>query len=212
MAIDEALFYQAVAEGTALLRTYCWNEESVTLGYFSKWTSKDRLGNSARRWTGGGRVEHGDDLTFSLAIPRTESLSSLSGNERYTWIHTLVKDALASFQFETILEEGPTATERTPDGSEACFMNPVPSDLLDSSGVKIAGGAQRRVAGAILHQGSVRVPLKIRTPHAPWTDAFVEALANESTTLPETCQSKILSASTKIREQRYETLEWNQRR
>src|SRR5262245_59664521 len=69
MALDEALLGTLARPA---IRVYGWKVPSITIGYFgrideavSKWPERE----VARRWTGGGIVLHGEDITFSLIIP-----------------------------------------------------------------------------------------------------------------------------------------------
>ena len=69
MAIDEALLGSATKP---TLRFYGWMRPSLSFGYFGRYDDAAREGGSrdlVRRWTGGGIVLHGNDLTYSLVIP-----------------------------------------------------------------------------------------------------------------------------------------------
>ncbi len=68
MAIDEVLLTTA---RPAILRFYRWNAPSVSFGYFVRFAeAREIAGDRAvvRRWTGGGIVPHGEDLTYSIMI------------------------------------------------------------------------------------------------------------------------------------------------
>ena len=63
MAIDEALLETAVVP---TIRFYRWGSPALSFGYFGKFSdvaiyAAER--DLVRRWTGGGIVFHGDDLT-----------------------------------------------------------------------------------------------------------------------------------------------------
>jgi lipoyl(octanoyl) transferase len=83
MAIDEALFENATKPS---IRLYQWNHPALSFGYFGRYADvagEDR--DLVRRWTGGGIVFHGNDLTYSVVIPATDPIfkeSSLSIYER----------------------------------------------------------------------------------------------------------------------------------
>src|SRR5256885_13539498 len=69
MAIDEALL-EAATQPT--IRFYRWDHSALSFGYFGKFSEVE--GHSVecdivRRWTGGGIVFHGADLTYSIGIP-----------------------------------------------------------------------------------------------------------------------------------------------
>lgn len=146
MAIDEWLLETAERP---VLRIYEWSGAWGSLGYFGSLAEARRVfpGLSwVRRWSGGGIVDHRDDWTYTLVLPRGAMWAQEKGGESYRHIHSALARALAIGQ----LAEGTGAT-----GGTACFKNPVAHDLVDQEGRKIAGAGQRRTAGRLLHQGSV---------------------------------------------------------
>jgi lipoate-protein ligase A len=63
MAIDEALLETAKIPS---IRFYRWNSPALSFGYFGKFADVADYAaerDLVRRWTGGGIVFHGDDLT-----------------------------------------------------------------------------------------------------------------------------------------------------
>ncbi len=159
MALDEVLLHSTAS--VPLLRLYVWAEPTVSFGYFEPSSSARRvaLGRKiVRRWTGGGIVEHGDDLTYSLCVPRSCGFANLRSTESYRRIHAGVAHALrqggASIASHIDLDATPPAASH----ANACFERPVLHDLL-AKGHKVAGGAQRRNRVGLLHQGSVRIGL-----------------------------------------------------
>lgn len=155
MALDEVLLNRLGDH--PVLRIYGWERQAVSFGCFEpaeavihRWRGYDLV----RRWTGGGVVEHGNDLTFSLLVPRSLPLAKMQPGESYRCIHAAVADALAR------AGHAPETLQMAPDTSvpalsRACFERPVLHDLL-LSGRKVAGGAQRRTRIGLLHQGSVQ--------------------------------------------------------
>src|ERR1700730_11764847 len=87
MAVDEALL--AVAR-VPLLRFYRWRMPSLSFGYFGRYAEvadqPDRR-EIVRRWTGGGIVPHGDDLTYSVVIPASHPFFARSSPEIYAALH-----------------------------------------------------------------------------------------------------------------------------
>ncbi len=149
MAIDEVLLQAATAP---LLRVYRWARPAVSFGYFTKfaevahlWPGRDRV----RRWTGGGVVEHGADVTYTLVVPRGCPFFSSNAGESYRRIHA----CLATLFGPAVALAG-APQEKV---SEACFENSVRHDVL-LAGRKVAGAAQRRTQWGLLHQGSVQEP------------------------------------------------------
>ena len=69
MAIDEALLEHATVSS---IRFYRWHSPALSFGYFGKFSDVaiyEAERDLVRRWTGGGIVFHGDDLTYSIVIP-----------------------------------------------------------------------------------------------------------------------------------------------
>lgn len=157
MAFDELLL-DGGKDGPPLLRFYRWVEPAVSFGYFEVAAAARRFAGSrpvVRRPTGGGMVEHGEDITYTLVVPRSEPFVRLRPAESYRLIHAAVSAALTSGgrRSSSHLEPGGTAPAV---GENACFQRPVLHDLM-ADGQKIAGGAQRRTRAGLLHQGSVRL-------------------------------------------------------
>lgn len=184
MARDEALL--EYCRGPSL-RFYSWRRPSLSFGYFGRYLevaaeAKDR--EVVRRWTGGGSVLHGKDLTYSLVTPASERAAGEGPPAIYAALHHAIGAALLAEGWETQL-----ATSAAPKVSEACFANPVRHDLL-FAGRKIAGAAQRRTRGGFLHQGSIQLPdlseafrdrfasaLSVRAEHAEWPPQIGERAA-----------------------------------
>jgi lipoate-protein ligase A len=158
MAMDEALLALATSP---TLRFFQWNAPQATFGYFENWDAIRSLCPTewllTRRWTGGGLVMHGDDLTFSVIIPAGHPAARMHGREIYGAIHGALSAALQNQGIQTYLAGRPdTSTTGLP-----CFQAPVEYDLIlqnaeGKSVQKIAGGAMRRTRSGILYQGSVQ--------------------------------------------------------
>lgn len=158
MALDEVLLGVVVRP---TLRIYRWSSPCVTFGYFQAFAAvRDAYPALplVRRWTGGGMVEHGKDLTFSLMVPKGTEAASIPPALFYRELHR----RLASWLARVISSEVRLAGREDIQSGPACFSAPAGDDLL-LSGQKILGGAQRRSAGALLYQGSLqrleRLPL-----------------------------------------------------
>jgi len=150
MAIDEALLSTG---RSAILRFYRWNKPAISFGYFvtfaEAWAAAgDRV--MVRRWTGGGIVPHGEDLTYSIMVGSNDDAFSLPSKIVYQRVHAALSSALCDIGIPAVL----TAANE-PKLSEACFANPVVSDVMEN-GKKIAGAAQRKTRTGLLHQGSIQ--------------------------------------------------------
>jgi lipoyl(octanoyl) transferase len=149
MACDEAMAWQSVRP---VLRVYRWGHAAATFGYSQR---VDGLPEKAltlgpvRRWTGGGVVFHGDDLTLALVVPATESLAQLRAAEMYKAIH----EAIAEVLRRTIPSARLVLPEECRSGG-VCFQSPVQYDIM-AGPLKICGGALRRFRKGILYQGSL---------------------------------------------------------
>jgi lipoate-protein ligase A len=94
MAIDEVLLQTA---NVPSIRFYQWKSPALSFGYFGRFA--DVGGYAAerdlvRRWTGGGIVFHGDDLTYSIIIPARDAMFAESSAFIYAAIHSALRDAL----------------------------------------------------------------------------------------------------------------------
>ena len=148
MAIDEWL---TVTGEIPVLRSYRWTPGWGSFGYFVKVADLNGEGMKwVRRWTGGGIVDHRDDWTYTLFVPRGHDLAEERGGGSYRSIHSALVTALNDYGTQAKLA-GPLP----PAAGGECFVQPVEHDILDSSGRKIAGAGQRRTSKGLLHQGSV---------------------------------------------------------
>ena len=195
MAIDETLLRVA---SRPTLRIYRWARPAVSFGYFGKWG--EALAAAAgreivRRWTGGGIVPHGDDLTFSLIVPRAHPFFAVSPRESYRAIHECVAKALGNASLAGVAGS---------QSSAACFENPVQHDVLIADR-KVAGGAQRRTKCGLLHQGSIQ-----RVDDAAGISAaLVCEFGSQHSTRP--LASEIQIAAALLSREKYATEEWTRR-
>ena len=164
MALDELLFAsQKNMPQAPVLRFYVSSGPWLSVGYSFR-SNSDLLKSGLirqnphvpvyRRVTGGGCVLHGPDLIFSL-IASIQSDPECLGSVRtsYEKIHESVRMGLERCGLATEFYDG---NDKLPQGSD-CFDFPVESDLA-WKGKKIAGGAQKRSEGALLHHESILVP------------------------------------------------------
>jgi lipoate-protein ligase A len=158
MGVDEALLATAIRSGTPTLRFYGWAGPWLSLGFAQALGEREAARLEAagvgwvRRVTGGRAVLHGADLTYSIAA-REDGLGS---GVRASY--AVVADAL----LEALRSLG-VAAERSAPGARApgravfdCFVQPA-ADEFCLAGRKLAGSAQRRVGGALLQHGSIRL-------------------------------------------------------
>jgi lipoate-protein ligase A len=200
MAVDEALLEAATSPA---LRFYRWRGPALSFGYFGSFAevSDQRAHREiVRRWTGGGVVPHGDDLTYSVVIPAGHSFFARSSLEIYSELHDAMRKALTANGVEARL-----ASSVAPKVSEHCFANAVRADVL-SEGRKIAGAAHRRARAGLLHQGSIQLP---RLP-AKFTDDFAGALCDRFER--RTLSQELIDRADTIAQAKYGTADWLMRR
>ena len=149
MAVDSWLLEQ----GDPVLRVYGWKGDWCSMGYFGSVAEARAVvpGVSlVRRATGGGFVDHRDDLTYTIVVPRTSRLAGRKGSGSYRVVHEALVEALKEAGMAVGIVE-----EDAPVRSPVCFEKPVAWDILDKEGRKVAGAGQRRTRSGLLHQGSV---------------------------------------------------------
>jgi len=202
MALDQALFEHTFSTGIATVRFYQWGELARTVGYFHRFDPNDHKNGTrpVRRFTGGGVVDHGEDLTFVLNFPE----SSTTTAERYRWIHQCIVEALAGAGFAATLEK-----EARSSAGGLCFAQPVTSDIIDATGTKIGGGAQRRSQGSVIHQGSIRLPATLRDPQAGWIDHLIHGLAECSDAINDDERKHLEARTVTLTEEQFENSQWN---
>jgi lipoyl(octanoyl) transferase len=210
MAIDQALLESAAAPS---IRFYRWESPALSFGYFGRFADvADKVSERdlVRRWTGGGIVFHGEDLTYSVVIPVNDPVFAESPMSIYENVHRALGKAL--------LEAGQRATVAGVDdpGSVAvvadvgasgynCFANPVRADVI-IDGRKVAGAAQRRTRAGLLQQGSVQY-VDVENGLAERFAQALSANCNERKIADE-----VLNRACELARQKYETDAWLRRR
>ncbi len=189
MALDEVLLGHATGP---TLRIYHWARPAVSFGYFGKvaeveeaWPGREMV----RRWTGGGIVPHGEDVTYTLIVPRSCAFFRLGAEETYRVIHERIGALLA--------EQGSAVqlvTASAAKVSDACFDNPTRYDLLGAGG-KVAGAAQRRTRAGLLHQGSVQTVARPADFGAQLALAFAREVSARVWTKAELAEAQVLAAA-----------------
>jgi lipoyl(octanoyl) transferase len=122
MAIDEALL---LTTESPVIRFYRWARPSVSFGYFTAWSEvyqQFAQRDLVRRSTGGGIVEHGRDLTYSLVCPGRREFPVT------TELYRLVYAAIAKV-FEGTGRPVEVAKMNEPGASKPCFEKAVQYDL-----------------------------------------------------------------------------------
>ena len=198
MAIDEALLELATQP---TIRFYQWDHPALSFGYFGRFAEvENEVRDLVRRWTGGGIVFHGEDLTYSLVIPSSHPAFAESSTSIYEKVHKALRARLAASGLQAEL-----VSIAAPKISESCFANPVRADVL-SNGRKVAGAAQRRARSGLLQQGSIQ---NVDFGNG-FADLFAKQLCGEYR--PIHLDDRLLARAQQIAEQKYATKAWLQRR
>jgi lipoate-protein ligase A len=210
MAIDEALLETAVVPS---IRFYRWRSPALSFGYFGKFSdvavyAAER--DLVRRWTGGGIVFHGDDLTYSIVIPASDPVFDESSIAIYEKIHRALCGALVKTGQRAVVAVDPagfSAETRAAVNASGynCFANPVRADVI-MDGRKIAGAAQRRNRRGLLQQGSIQ-GFAMNTDLA---QRFAQALSANCSEFEIT--KAILKQAQKVAQQKYGTESWLHKR
>ena len=179
MATD-FLLLQRYARAAPRFRHYAWRGPAFTFGYSQKIAFvRESLAaveppfELCRRATGGGVVDHRDDWTFALVIPRGHPLEELRATQSYREVHEALAGALRVQGVAAVTKQAgvervdPNALspEPAPWGQGApppagvCFQRAEVFDVVhERSGEKIAGAAQKRNKHGLLFQGSIWRP------------------------------------------------------
>jgi lipoate-protein ligase A len=162
MAIDEAQLEDATVPS---IRFYRWHSPALSFGYFGRFSDVAAFASArdlVRRWTGGGIVFHGYDLTYSIIIPGNDSAFAESSMSIYEKVHRALCRILNANGKRAVVAGGVDPGRgglakgaAVAAGSYNCFANPVRADVMIDDR-KIAGAAQRRTHRGLLHQGSVQ--------------------------------------------------------
>ncbi len=190
MATD-FLLLQRYPRVTPRFRHYGWRGPAFTFGYSQKIAFvRDSLADVAaelaapfelcRRATGGGVVDHREDWTYALVIPRGHPLEERPATQSYREIHEALADALRAQGVAAVTKpcvedevervdpnalpaqpapwgQGAPPSSRGPAG--VCFQRAEIYDVVhERTGEKIAGAAQKRNKHGLLFQGSIWRP------------------------------------------------------
>jgi len=194
MALDEALLecLREQPEPTLIVRTYCWEEPTLSLGvnqqvrdihflldfYGAQATGagsmalpsekKSPVRAVVRRPTGGRAILHGEDISYSF-ITNDPLVLKHSLKDSYAIYAEMVRQALQ--ELALAVQAADDAGNRDYLRSPVCFETHTPSDLLGGDGKKLTGSAQLRRHGGLLQHGAAFL-----APYGITEDSFSRAL------------------------------------
>jgi lipoate-protein ligase A len=168
MATDFLLLQRYPAAHATLprFRHYGWRTPAFTFGYAQKIAFvREQLPpgetfDLCRRPTGGGVVDHREDWTYALVIPRGHPLEELRAAESYRAIHTALAEALGAQGADAMVKSSADDSDESAEGAAGvCFRRAEIHDVVHgTTGAKIAGAAQKRNKHGLLFQGSIWQP------------------------------------------------------
>ena len=162
MAYDVALWQRVEASpDQGYLRFYDWTEPCITYGHNQK---PPREGEGVRRPTGGGIVHHQPGgITYSLIVPLS-FLPSTNLVAAYRWLSEKAVSALRSVGVEAYLRQESLPEYQDKRHHEVCIDFPAKYEIVDASGKKVIGSAQRKGRHSLLQQTQVfaDVPLAFK--------------------------------------------------
>lgn len=240
MATDFLLLKRAPAD-RARFRHYGWRAPAFTFGYSQKIADvRAQLPPGGpfelcRRATGGGLVDHLDDWTYALVVPRGHALEEMRATQSYRLVHEALAAALIAQGVPAVLlPAAPPVELGDPDGAGApsprnqplqpksglpasvCFQRAETFDVCHAAtGAKLAGAAQKRSKQGMLFQGSIwKAALGATVDWDRYGDDFAARLAATlgaeaaPAPWPEEVGDEELSALT----EHYASPEWNEAR
>lgn len=178
MAADFLMLQRYPQPAHVRFRHYGWRQPAVTFGYSQKiaWV-REQLGSAdglelCRRVTGGGIVDHREDWTYALVLPRGHPAEELRAAHSYRLVHEALAAALVEQGVRAqvkpcedeecrpeplVVPGGRVSQVGTKDARGGiCFQRAEIFDVvLEQTGVKIAGAAQKRNKHGLLLQGSL---------------------------------------------------------
>jgi lipoate-protein ligase A len=193
MALDFLLLQRYPAPVAARFRHYEWRTAAFTFGLSQTMeyvranlpselstvaSAREGLPHSVkfdlcRRPTGGGIVDHRNDWTYCLVIPRAHALFDAPATQAYRDIHACLAIAMRALGEPVALQEKRHPTE---EGPTICFERPELYDVLNTATrAKIAGAAMKRNKHGLLLQGSIE---KSRVGPIDW-EKFQELFSAE---------------------------------
>lgn len=179
MALDFLLLQRYPQPAVARFRHYEWRTQAFTFGlsqamdYIRANLPPGETFDLCRRPTGGGLVDHRNDWTYCLVIPRAHALFDAPATQAYRDVHACLAAAMRALGEPVALQEQRHVTE---EGPTICFERPELYDVLNTTtGAKIAGAAMKRNKHGLLLQGSIE---KSRVGAVDW-EKFQKVFSGE---------------------------------
>ncbi len=192
MALDFLLLQRYPETAAPRFRHYEWRTPAFTFGYSQKIAfvranlPPGENFDLCRRPTGGGIVDHRNDWTYTLVLPRGHALYDERAAQSYRIVHEGLATALVALGQPAAVK---TECDPCADGPGVCFQRAELYDVVNTAtSAKIAGAAQKRNKHGLLFQGSIE---KSAVGSVDWDDfsarfaaALAQALRAEAQAMP----------------------------
>lgn len=161
MALDQALMESAIDQDSIpTLRLFGWTPPCLSLGYAQNFEEVDQGMLETLRWdlvrrpTGGRAILHTDELTYSITMPLSHPVASVSILESYRRLSVGLVAGLKILGLTVNADK--TYPKSISDGSlsPVCFETPSNYEIT-IQGKKLVGSAQARRNGGLLQHGSL---------------------------------------------------------
>lgn len=183
MALDFLLLQRYPQAQAARFRHYEWRTPAFTFGlsqpleFVRAQLPAGEHFDLCRRPTGGGVVDHREDWTYALIIPRGHPLEAERATQSYRTVHACLAEALRALGSPVVLKER-RDEEAAGAAPGVCFQRPEIFDVLNErTGAKIAGAAQKRNKNGLLLQGSIWKPAAGPVDWEAFAEKFSAGLA-----------------------------------
>ena len=169
MAFDEWMFGRVlISSEAAILRLYTWQSPCITFGYHQqseRALALDKVGETPviRRITGGRALMHDpSELTYSLTVNTSSAACTSTAFKSLPASSHAIAEALLVF-LGKLGVEAQYSRHSSPDNARPDFFHKAPCFAsraryeLHTEKKKIVASAQRRLDGALLQHGSIKI-------------------------------------------------------
>jgi lipoyl(octanoyl) transferase len=184
MAADFLLLQRYPGDRHARFRAYGWHRPAFTFGFSQKiaWVRAQlaEVGpvEVCRRPSGGGLVDHREDWTYALVIPRHHPLYAARAIDSYRAVHGALLESLQALGADVELCTSCGDDRAGEGGAGVCSRRPEIHDVVRrGTGLKVAGAAQKRNKHGLLLQGSIWRPAAGALEWMELADALAARLA-----------------------------------
>lgn len=204
MAVDEALIKCFDHKSLPIFRIYSW-KPSISLGRFSKINNninlngvKEKNIDLSRRMSGGGILIHGNEISYSLSLPKT-FIKNHGVKQNYKYLCSFLLKLYEKLSLKAYFACDINIKEKK---SELCLAGTEAYDIVINN-KKIGGNAQRHTSNLLFQHGTIPITLD----ETLFVDTFYakNGLKNSTTLQKEGSNTSYMSLSELIKESFCET-------